>query len=107
MVEQLQHLMNAHRMENVQLHVLPFSAGAHQGSGSFMLMTVRNMGRDVVHIDHTGGAAYADDDETIGRYNLVFDSLRSAALSTTDSKALIGQVLSDLRSRDEESRGKT
>ncbi|MFA1550561.1 helix-turn-helix domain-containing protein [Actinomadura chokoriensis] len=107
MLEQLQHLMDTRHMEHVQLRILPFSAGAHQGSGSFTLLGIHNLGRDVVHVDSTGGAAYRDDDESIRRYTLVFESLRSAALSKSDSLALIEQLLSDLRSRGEGSHDKT
>jgi hypothetical protein len=107
MLEQLHRLMGTEHVEHVRPHILPFSAGAHQGSGSFTILTIPSMSRDVVHVDNTGGAVYRDDDEAIQRYNLVFESLCSAALSKADSLGLIERVLSDLRHRGEESHDKT
>lgn len=98
MAGQLNHLLLLAARPNITLQVLPFSAGAHPGlTGAFVLFAFPNPAfSEVVTVEHCTGTLYLETPKETATYNLTFDSLRSAALSPTDSRALILRVKQDL-----------
>lgn len=84
--------------EHVDLRVIPFGAGAHEGmSGSFSVMSFRDDGlSDVVFIESTAGDKLAEDKASVDRYSGMLDSLLSVTLSREETVALIGEVADGL-----------
>ncbi len=98
MLRQLAHLEAVAGHPSVELQVIPDRAGAHAGlHGSFVLFSFPNPTySDVVCVEHRTGTLYMETPEEAAEYTLIFDSLRSIALSPGDSLELIAQVRQDL-----------
>jgi transcriptional regulator with XRE-family HTH domain len=92
---QLAHLIEiSHDQPNVDLQVLPFSAGAHAAtSGPFVLMKFPDApDLSVVYLEGQTGGIYLESAEDVARYTVVFDHLRASALSTAATLRLIEEV---------------
>jgi transcriptional regulator with XRE-family HTH domain len=92
---QLAHLIEiSHSQPNVDLQVLPFSAGAHAAtSGPFVLMKFPDApDLSVVYLEGQTGGVYLESAEEVARYTVVFDHLRASALSTAATLRLIEEV---------------
>jgi len=98
MRKQLDHLEEMAQHPNVELQVIPHSAGAHAGLfGAFVLFTFPNPAfSDVVCVEHRTGTLYMETPEETAEYTLIFDSLRSIALSPRDSLDLIARIRHEL-----------
>ncbi|MHC0432379.1 helix-turn-helix domain-containing protein [Streptomyces sp. O3] len=98
MRKQLDHLLAMADRPNVELQVLPDRAGAHAGlMGSFVLFGFPTPGfSDVVAVEHRTGTLYMETPEEASQYTLIFDSLRSIALSPGDSLDMITRVRKEL-----------
>lgn len=98
MQAQLAHLVEMSRHQpNVDLQVLPFSAGAHAAtSGPFVLMKFPDApDLSVVYLEGQTGGIYLESAEEVARYTVVFDHLRASALSTAATVRLIEEVSSE------------
>lgn len=95
---QLDYLMKVAEQPNIDVQVLPLSAGAHVGLvGAFVLFGFPTPAfSEVVCIEHVTGTLHMETPEETGRYTLAFDSLRSAAMSPADSLARIDRVRREL-----------
>ena len=91
--EQVSHLVEVARMSNVDLQVLPFTAGAHGGMiGPFTILSFAGPGDpDVIHFEHPTGDLYVDRGEQVHRYELLFEHLRGVARSPDDSTDFLEQ----------------
>ncbi|MFF0671841.1 helix-turn-helix domain-containing protein [Streptomyces tendae] len=98
MDQQLKHLHETAESPNVDIQILPFSAGAHAaGAGHFVIL-----GRDdereplnsmaVVYIEMRRRGVYLDDAEDVSAYKLTFDYLRSQAADVTLSSRLVARA---------------
>ncbi|MFF4696579.1 helix-turn-helix domain-containing protein [Streptomyces chattanoogensis] len=98
MRKQLDHLEAMAGHASIEVQVIPDRAGAHAGlPGSFVLFGFPNPTySDVVCIEHHTGVLYLETEEETAEYTLIFDSLRSIALSPGDSLDLIAQARQDL-----------
>ncbi|MET9181960.1 Scr1 family TA system antitoxin-like transcriptional regulator [Kitasatospora aureofaciens] len=78
--------------------MLPFSAGAHAGiMGSFVLFSFSTAAfSDVACVEHQAGTLYMEKPEETSAYTLTFDSLRSSALSASESLDLLTRVIREL-----------
>lgn len=96
---QYEHLLEAARLPNVMLQVLPHSAGAHPAvGGAFTIMEfTRRHIPDVVYLDGMTGALYVEDDAQVHTYSLAFDRLGAAALGADESLAMISRLAKDGR----------
>lgn len=97
MTEQLHHLAAMAELAHIDLRILPFSAGAHPAGSSFTLVFAPTLGGDIVHTDQTSGGFFADDTRIVQRYIVEFEALRSIALDSGASTALIGRLAADLQ----------
>lgn len=95
---QLDHLTQIAGRPNVEVQVLPDRAGAHAGlMGSFVLFSFPvSAFSDVVCVEHRTGTLYMETEEETRQYTLIFDSLRSSALSPADSVEMIARVRHEL-----------
>ncbi|MFD4506209.1 helix-turn-helix domain-containing protein [Streptomyces sp. NPDC058457] len=94
MARQLQRLMEAARLPQVRLQVLPFAAGAHIGiTGPFVIFSFPSTSDlDVVVIDQLTSSLYLERKEDLQAYTEAFDTLRIHALSPEDSLDYIAVI---------------
>ncbi|MET9393498.1 helix-turn-helix transcriptional regulator [Streptomyces sp. NPDC006624] len=87
MARQLERLVEAARLPQVRLQVLPFAAGAHIGvTGPFVIFSFsRTSDLDVVVLDHLTSSLYLERKEDLQAYTEAFNALQIHALSPEDS----------------------
>ncbi|GAA2242643.1 MULTISPECIES: helix-turn-helix transcriptional regulator [Streptomyces] len=87
MARQLERLVEAARLPQVRLQVLPFAAGAHIGvTGPFVILSFSNASDlDVVVLDHLTSSLYLERKEDLQAYTEAFNALQIHALSPEDS----------------------
>src|SRR5207249_4860620 len=97
---QLNRLVEAAALSTVKLHVLPASVGAHPSIiGSFTVLSFADFGEpDIAYVEHPLGAFHMEKEDEVSRAKVVFDHLRSEALSPADSLVLIKEVAAQLDS---------
>ncbi|MGW4514712.1 helix-turn-helix domain-containing protein [Streptomyces sp. NPDC004393] len=95
MREQLSHLLTLQKRRWLDVQVLPFEAGAHTGlMGSFNLLRFVSHPEIVYTEDFVQGHMTANP-EAIKEGSVRYDQLQAAALSLTDSAALIARVMEE------------
>lgn len=95
MREQLAHLLSFNTSDDVQIQVLPFSAGVHTGlSGSFIQYAFTNQADVAYSEDYEGGNASINPLE-VRKRSLRYDLLRASALSPRDSTDLIARIMEE------------
>ncbi|AJE39541.1 helix-turn-helix domain-containing protein [Streptomyces nodosus] len=87
MAHQLRRILEAARLPQVRLQVLPFSAGAHIGlTGPFVIFSFPSRSDlDVVVLDHLTSSLYLERKEDLWAYIEAFSALQVHALSPEDS----------------------
>ena len=98
MRQQLRHLVGQAALPSVCLQVLPTSLGVHEGlSGSFSVLGFADPEEPAIaYVENAVGAMHVHKDVEVRGYKLVFDRLRSEALSPRDSVSLIERLVADL-----------
>ncbi|MFD5702606.1 helix-turn-helix domain-containing protein [Streptomyces lasiicapitis] len=88
---QMRRLLEAARLPQVRVQVLPFAAGEHIGLiGSFVILSFPNISDlDVVVLDHLTSSLYLERKEDLKAYTNAFNSLQGKALSVKDSMDFI------------------
>ena len=93
---QLSHLATISRGDvNVTVQVLPFTAGAHAGTGTgpvTVLGFARAPGLDVVHLASSPGGVFVDAVEDVACYHGVFLRLQASALAPDASARLFREM---------------
>jgi hypothetical protein len=105
MAAQLDHLAASADLANVDLRVVPFTAGLHAGvmSGPFVLLRflLNGDGREsepaTVYVDGFTGALYLDKPHEVQRYADAFENIQDAALDEAASTHLISKAAEELR----------
>ncbi|WP_405739888.1 helix-turn-helix domain-containing protein [Streptomyces sp. NBC_00028] len=94
MARQLRRLIEAARLPQVRLQVLPFAAGAHIGiTGPFVIFSFsRTSDLDVVVLDHLTSSLYLERKEDLRAYTEAFNTLQIHALSPEDSLDYIAGI---------------
>ncbi|MER7838057.1 helix-turn-helix transcriptional regulator [Streptomyces sp. NPDC096040] len=94
MARQLERLVEAARLPQVRLQVLPFSAGAHIGiTGPFVIFSFPSTSDlDVVVVDQLTSSLYLERKEDLQAYAEAFNTLQIHALSTEDSLDYIAGI---------------
>jgi transcriptional regulator with XRE-family HTH domain len=95
---QIQRLIEASRLPNVTLQVVPFGAGAHPAmDGSFKLLGFPEPSDpNIVYVEYHTGALYMERPGEVDRYRLAFDHLRAAAESVDASRAHMERAAEEL-----------
>lgn len=93
MVEQLRHLHHMSNGENIALHIIPLSAGAHTGlQGGFVLLDfVRD--RSIVHVEQRHTSAFFDDADDVAPFKTAAADLRKVAMPQSDSTEFIADYV--------------
>lgn len=91
MAEQLDHLLELTRLPNVNLLVLPFSAGVRRAhAGRFAVLDIPDeLGSDLVHTEGHAGESFLDSAQDLRTYRQVLADVRAAALEPDASRAVI------------------
>ncbi|OLZ72147.1 transcriptional regulator [Streptomyces sp. IMTB 2501] len=94
MARQLERLMDAARLPQVRLQILPFGAGAHVGlTGPFVIFSFPSTSDlDVVVLDQLTSSLYLERKEDLMAYSEAFDTLRMHALSPKESLDYIAGI---------------
>lgn len=94
MARQLDRLVQAARLPQVRLQVLPFAAGAHIGiTGPFVIFSFPSTSDlDVVVLDHLTSSLYLERKEDLEAYSEAFSTLQFHALSPEDSSDYIAGI---------------
>jgi transcriptional regulator with XRE-family HTH domain len=97
MLDQLKKLIEAARLPNVTLQILPFAAGAHAGmDGSFVILEFEEEGdADVVFIDNATGGLFLEKAEELRKYISIFDTVRATALPPEESIEMIEMLVEE------------
>jgi transcriptional regulator with XRE-family HTH domain len=94
---QLRHLVECAELSTVSIQVLPDAAGAHTGaSGAFIILDFPDREAALLYVAHVTGALHIEKPEELAQARLVFDQLRSEALSPRESTALIERLAGEL-----------
>ena len=97
MLDQLKKLIEAARLPNVTLQILPFAAGAHAGmDGSFVILEFEEEGdADVVFIDNATGGLFLEKAEELSKYVPIFETVRASALPPEESIEMIETLVEE------------
>ena len=95
---QLERLLEASKLPNVTLQVLPFAAGAHPAMvGSFSILRFADQELpDVVYLEHLTSASYLNKSEEVDRYLHVMESICVRAAPPERTVELLGKILDEL-----------
>jgi transcriptional regulator with XRE-family HTH domain len=95
---QLERLLEASRLPNVTLQVLPFAAGAHPGMvGSFSILRFGDQELpDLVYLEHLASASYLSKSEEVDRYLHVMESICVRAAPPDRTAELLATMLKEL-----------
>jgi len=91
---QLDHLATEAERPNVTLQVLPLEVGAHAGmDGSFVILRFPDEADpDTAFVVMATGGVFQEKPDELGRYEMIFESLRNLALPTDESIALVAKL---------------
>ena len=91
MRDQLLRLVEAGRLPNVTLQILPFAAGAHAGmDGTFAILDFPDAeDPNVVFAENATGGLFLEKSDELRKYDEIFDTLRSSALTPEESRDMI------------------
>jgi len=89
---QLERLIEAARLPNVTIQVLPFAVGAHPALESNFKILELPATPDVVFVDGMVGSTYLERPEDLERYRRVFERLRSLSLSPEDTVDMLVEM---------------
>jgi len=104
MAGQLERLLEVSELPNMQLRVMPFSAGLHHGlmSGPFVILRfpLNGDGRQTepptVYCDGFTGALYLDKPQEIERYERAFEDIWNTSLDEDATRELLRQAAREL-----------
>ncbi|MER5642699.1 helix-turn-helix transcriptional regulator [Kitasatospora sp. NPDC002227] len=91
MADQLYQLIELGERPNINIQVIPFSHGAHPGmTGTFSLMEFpESADSTVVYFEGVTSDLYLEKETDVRRYTHMYDHLRAAAASVTETRQLM------------------
>ncbi|WP_030295878.1 helix-turn-helix domain-containing protein [Streptomyces sp. NRRL F-5681] len=101
MAAQLGKILEISNPPKLTIQVVPFAEGWHAGAdGAFSIYSYPDpMDLDVVNLEYLDGALYLEEDESVERYQLAFEELRTASLTTKQSMELVSSVQEEFAKR--------
>jgi hypothetical protein len=100
MADQLDRLIEATRLPNVTIRVVPFEFGAHPAMDSnFNIIEFDGPTSSVVYVEGLVGWMYLERPQDLARYREVFESLLTIALSPQESIELMSKIGAQHRKR--------
>ena len=94
---QLERLIDATKLANVVLQILPFGAGAHPGMvGAFSVLRFADVELpDVVYVEHLTNALYLDRRDDVNRYLHVMDRISMGAAPPDKTVDILHKILQE------------
>jgi transcriptional regulator with XRE-family HTH domain len=94
---QLERLIDATKLANVVLQILPFVAGAHPGMvGAFSILRFADQELpDVVYVEHLTNALYLDRRDDVNRYLHVMDRISMGAAPPDKTVDILHKILQE------------
>jgi hypothetical protein len=95
---QLAHLAQAAELDTVTMQILPTAVADHPAfDGPFTVLSFDELGEpDMGYVEHPMGSMHIEKEETVARARLVFDRLRTVALSPAESAAFVERVVAQM-----------
>lgn len=97
MRDQLIRLIEAARLPNVTIQILPFVAGPHAGmDGTFAILEFEeDEDADVVFAENATGGLFLEKAEELRKYHSIFETIRATALDPEESIEMIGTLVEE------------
>jgi transcriptional regulator with XRE-family HTH domain len=97
MRDQLARLVDATRLPNVTLQILPFAAGAHAGmDGTFAILEFEeDVDADVVFAENATGGLFLEKAGELAKYVTIFNTIQATALSPEESTEMIEMLIEE------------
>jgi transcriptional regulator with XRE-family HTH domain len=95
MREQLERLATAADNPRITVQVMPFAAAAHPGLLGPFVVASFDSGPDAAYLDNALDGQVTEQRKQVGRVSLLYDTLRSEALSPAASRDLIVKVVQE------------
>jgi transcriptional regulator with XRE-family HTH domain len=97
MRDQLIRLVDAARLPNVIIQVLPFAAGQHAGmDGTFAILEFEeDEDADVVFAENATGGLFLEKAEELRKYYSIFETIRATALAPEESIEMIEMLVEE------------
>jgi len=92
MRDQLGHLIEAAENPRITIQVLPFAAAAHPGLLGPLLVASFDNDRDAAYLDNALDGQVTERRKQVARVTLLYDTIRSEALSPSASVKMIAEV---------------
>jgi hypothetical protein len=93
MAAQLRHLIGCAELPGVSIQVIPNAAGAHVAmDGAFTVLSFPEEDPELLYVEYVTGGLQVERPEELAEAKLVFEQLRSHALSPADSAAMIERL---------------
>lgn len=97
MRDQLAHLVELGRHDHIHIQVLPFAAGAHAGTSTFIALDFPDsVDPEVVYLESIGSSTFVEDLPRVETFRLAFESMVRQAWSVRASRTFIEKLLSEL-----------
>lgn len=98
MREQLKRLVEASKLPNVTLQIVPFNAGAHAAmDGMFNFLSFPEpTDPNIVYIEYHTGALYLEGKREVERFEATFNHLRATAASMDASRDMMAHAVHEL-----------
>ncbi|MGW4425040.1 helix-turn-helix domain-containing protein [Streptosporangium sp. NPDC004631] len=97
LTEQLRHLAEQAVQPNIEIRVLPFSAGAHASpTGAFRVLMMEARFPEVAYAETAKGAIYVESPDT-EQFILTYDNLQKLALGPEESAEFISATAEEVR----------
>lgn len=95
-IAQLRHLLDASEHNNIELTVIPFSAGGFPGADQSILYTEGPVPQlDTVQVDSEFGPGFVDSPTPLTNYRTVLDLVQQRALSPDKSRDFVRSILQE------------
>jgi hypothetical protein len=97
MADQIRHILDIAGMPNVDIRVIPFDHGLHDGlSGTYIMMDFAK-GDSVVRFDHRHSWMFLDQPALITKYREMSDKLLRVALTSAETVKFLGRLEAEFR----------
>lgn len=98
MAAQMRHLLYMAKLPNIDIQLLPFSAGSHAAlAAPFSILDFpENLNPSIVHVDTITDSVFFEQSGDVERYSTTFGDIQGSAISTSQSAKFITDLATSL-----------
>jgi transcriptional regulator with XRE-family HTH domain len=100
--EQLRYLLEQANLENVEIRIVPYSAGWHPGLVGDSILIDSDIAPSIVNVELEASGLILHDPDDVENYRRAAEKVEKKAMSPDSTKELIATVLSELEMHDDE-----